>query len=142
MFAATLQTQTLVSHAPTSALEAAAADQGEAMLHGEAVAIGLRFALFEAKEGSLSKEPLGEESLKDAAWIERWLQTHLPMPELTWPTAEVLWHWMSNDKKNVHAEVRDMAWRGIGQIHWPVIWEKSAFEATWTRFLRLTFSEA
>ena len=131
-----------LGHTVAHALEAAAADQGEALLHGEAVAIGLRFALFEAKEGSLSKEPLSGESLEEAAWIERWLQTHLPLPELTWPTAEVLWHWMSHDKKNVHAEVRDMAWRGIGQIHWPVIWEKSAFEATWTRFLRLTFSEA
>ena len=69
------------------ALEAAAADQGEAMLHGEAVAIGLRFALFEAKEAR-SQRSLGEDKLKDAAWIERWLQTHLPMPELTWPTAE------------------------------------------------------
>ena len=131
-----------LGHTVAHALEAATADQGEALLHGEAVAVGLRFALFEAKEGVLSKEPLDGESLNDAAWIEQWLQAHLPLPELTWPTSEVLWHWMSHDKKNVHVEVRDMAWRGVGQIHWPLTWEKSAFEATWTRFLRLTFSEA
>ena len=130
-----------LGHTVAHALEAATADQGEPLLHGEAVAVGLRFALFEASEGVLSKEPLGEKSAADSTWIEHWLQTHLPMPEMTWPTAEVLWPWMIQDKKNVHVEVRDMAWRGVGQIHWPVTWEKSAFEATWTRFLRLTFNE-
>jgi 3-dehydroquinate synthase len=130
-----------LGHTVAHALEAATADQGEPLLHGEAVAVGLRFALFEASEGVLSKEPLGEESAADSTWIEHWLQAHLPLPELIWPAAEVLWHWMIHDKKNVHVEVRDMAWRGVGQIHWPVTWEKSAFEATWTRFLRLTFNE-
>ena len=130
-----------LGHTVAHALEAATADQGEPLLHGEAVAVGLRFALFEASEGVLSKEPLGEESAADSTWIEQWLQSHLPLPELNWPTAEVLWPWMIQDKKNVHVEVRDMAWRGVGQIHWPVTWEKSAFEATWTRFLRLTFNE-
>ena len=130
-----------LGHTLAHAMEAAAADQGGTLLHGEAVAIGLRFALFEAREGALSKETLGEDGVTDAAWIERWLQAHLPLPELTWPNAEVLWHWMVQDKKNVRVEVRDMAWRGIGQIQWPLAWEKSAFEATWRRFLRLTFSE-
>ena len=130
-----------LGHTLAHALEAAMADQSESLLHGEAVAMGLRFALFEARMGTLSSKPLGEESRKDASWIEQWLQAHLPLPESTWPTAEVLWHWMSHDKKNIHNEVRDMAWRGVGQIHWPLAWEKSAFEATWTRFLRLTFSE-
>ena len=131
-----------LGHTVAHALEAAVADQDESLLHGEAVAIGLKFALFEATKGTLSTEIIGEEHAADAAWIEQWLQAHLPLPELTWPTAEVLWHWMSHDKKNVHVEVRDMAWRGVGQVHWPLTWEKSAFEATWTCFLRLMCSEA
>ena len=129
-----------LGHTVAHALEAAAADEGETLLHGEAVAIGLRFALFEAEESALATEILDQKAQDEAAWIEQWLQAHLPVPELTWPTEDALWHWMNHDKKNRHAEVRDMAWRGTGRIHWPLTWEKSAFEATWKRFLRLTFS--
>lgn len=131
-----------LGHTVAHALEAEAAIQGETLLHGEAVALGLRFALFEAKHGALTEEPLDEEGLKDAVWIDQWLQAHLPLPESKWPDANALWQWMSHDKKNTHAEVRDMAWRGVGRINWPLTWEKVAFEATWTRFLRLSFSEA
>ena len=131
-----------LGHTVAHALEAEAAIQGETLLHGEAVALGLRFALFEAKHGALTEEPLDEEGLKDAVWIDQWLQAHLPLPESKWPDANALWQWMSHDKKNTHAEVRDMAWRGVGRINWPLTWEKAAFEATWTRFLRLSFSEA
>ena len=129
-----------LGHTVAHALEAAAADEGETLLHGEAVAIGLRFALFEAEESALATETLDQKAQDEAAWIEQWLQAHLPVPELTWPTEDVLWHWMNHDKKNRHAEVRDMAWRGTRRVHWPLTWEKSAFEATWKRFLRLTFS--
>ena len=56
--------------------------------------------------------------------------------------ANALWRWMHHDKKNHHAEVRDMAWRGIGRVEWPLSWEKQIFEATWEQFLRLKFSGA
>ena len=124
-----------LGHTVAHALEAAAADEGETLLHGEAVAIGLRFALFEAEESALATETLDQKARDEAAWIEQWLQAHLPVPELTWPTEDALWHWMNHDKKNRHG-VRDMAWRHRA-IHCTDL--ENQLEATWKRFLRLTF---
>ena len=130
-----------LGHTVAHALEAAASDQGESLLHGEAVAVGLRFALFEATQCALSPDSLDTEGQTDSKWIDHWLEAHLPLPEMAWPTANALWRWMHHDKKNHHAEVKDMAWRGIGRVEWPLSWEKQIFEATWEQFLRLKFSE-
>ena len=131
-----------LGHTVAHALEAEIASQGKSLLHGEAVAVGLRFALFEATQCALTPEPLEAESQKDALWMEHWLREHVPVPDIDWPAAGALWTWMCQDKKNQHADVRDMAWRGVGQVTWPLTWKKSAFEATWERFLRLTFNRS
>ena len=43
---------------------------------------------------------------------------------------------MTHDKKNVADKVVDVAWHGWGKVEWPVMLEKSTFEATWARFVR------
>ena len=77
-----------LGHTVAHALEAAASDQGESLLHGEAVAVGLRFALFEATQCALSPDSLDTEGQTDSKWIDHWLETHLPLPEMAWPTAK------------------------------------------------------
>ena len=118
-----------LGHTFGHAVEAHFAATTHPWLHGEAVALGLRLALFQAKDSSPEA----------CLFLDRWLATHVPLPNtpLTqWPDAESLWSHMAHDKKNVADLVVDVAWHGWGKAEWPVMLEKSAFEATWTRFVR------
>ena len=128
-----------LGHTVAHALEAEVSQKGGALLHGEAVSMGLRFALFEARHGALAPIEAAEHLQNDAAWLEKWISENVPLPDMTWPAAHALWTWMCHDKKNLHDEVRDMAWRGVGQVIWPLAWEKKDFEATWEHFLRYSF---
>ena len=56
--------------------------------------------------------------------MRTWLLTHVPVPSVKLPEAEVLWAEMQADKKNAYDAVRDIAWRGHGNLIWPVEWEK------------------
>ena len=118
-----------LGHTVGHAVEAHFAATDHPWLHGEAVALGLKFVLFQAQDH------VPEACL----FLDRWLATHVPLPDtpLTqWPDAEALWSHMAHDKKNVADQVVDVTWHGWGQAEWPVMLEKSAFEATWGRFVR------
>ena len=118
-----------LGHTVGHAVEAHFAATAHPWLHGEAVALGLRFVLFQA----MDRAP------EACLFLDRWLETHVPLPNTPlaqWPDAESLWSHMTHDKKNVADQVVDVAWHGWGKASWPVMLEKSAFEATWGRFVR------
>ena len=118
-----------LGHTVGHAVEAHFAATAHPWLHGEAVALGLRFVLFQAKDSSPEA----------CLFLDRWLAIQVPLPgaPLTqWPDAESLWSHMAHDKKNVADQVVDVAWHGWGKAEWPVMLEKSTFEATWARFVR------
>ena len=118
-----------LGHTVGHAIEAHFAVTAHPWLHGEAVAMGLRLVLFQAKESSPEA----------CLFLDNWLATHVPLPDTPlaqWPDAEALWSHMTHDKKNVADQVVDVAWRGWGQAKCPVMLEKSTFEATWARFVR------
>ena len=72
-------------------------------------------------------------------FLDNWLATHVPLPDTPlaqWPDVEALWSHMAHDKKNVANQVVDVGWHGWGKAEWPVMLEKSAFEATWAGFVR------
>lgn len=125
-----------LGHTVGHALESACLSTSSPLLHGEAVAVGLAFALWEAQHPALSEEQLTQDASQEAAAFRDWLNLHVPVFRPDWPEAEVLWAFMTQDKKNVGSEVRDVAWRGTGTLIWPVSWKKAAFEATWNKFLR------
>ena len=125
-----------LGHTVAHAIEAFTASSPEPWLHGEAVAVGLHFALFEMTQLALSERPQESQAEGQAVQMVRWLQDNVPVPT-TWPfEAHELWAHMVHDKKNVANEVRDVAWRGVGEVVWPVHWKKESFEATWNAFVR------
>ena len=125
-----------LGHTVAHAVEACTAATPAPWLHGEAVASGLHFALFEMTQLSLSARPAGAQAEVQAVSMVQWLSKHVPVPK-SWPfAAQDLWAHMVHDKKNVGDEVRDVAWRGVGDVVWPVHWKKDAFEATWEAFVR------
>ena len=115
-----------LGHTIGHAVEAHFSATNAPWLHGEAVALGLRFAIFVAAESS----PDDFQPLKD------WLQRQVPLPSVKFPTANELWPIMKHDKKNSLGEVREVHWKGWGDVVWPEILEKDAFKATWPAFLR------
>ena len=118
-----------LGHTVGHAIEAHFAATAQSWLHGEAVALGLRFVLFQAKDAAPEA----------CQFLDRWIATHVPLPDTPlaqWPDAEALWSHMTHDKKNVADKVVDVAWHGWGKVEWPVMLEKSTFEATWARFVR------
>ena len=125
-----------LGHTVGHAAEALAAKDNTPWLHGEAVALGLHFALFESEALALSTAPSAEGAESDAAWIAAWLKAHVPLPTDWTFSASDLWRHMIHDKKNVGDEVRDVAWRGVGHAVWPASWKQDAFEATWRAFMR------
>ncbi len=125
-----------LGHTVAHAIEAFTASSSESWLHGEAVAVGLHFALFEMTQLALSEHPKGAQAEVQATQMAQWLKEYVPVPK-TWPFgAHDLWAHMVHDKKNVANEVRDVAWRGVGEVVWPVHWKKDSFEATWSAFVR------
>jgi 3-dehydroquinate synthase len=123
-----------LGHTVGHAIEAHFATTVHPWLHGEAVALGLRFVLFQAKD----------HAPEACMFLDNWLGAHVPLPATPlaqWPDAGVLWARMTHDKKNVADQVVDVAWLGWGKAEWPVMLEKSTFEATWVRFVR-SFEEA
>ena len=118
-----------LGHTVGHAIEAHFATTVHPWLHGEAVALGLRFVLFQAQH----------HAPEACMFLDNWLGAHVPLPATPlaqWPDAGVLWARMTHDKKNVADQVMDVAWLGWGKAEWPVMLEKSAFEATWVRFVR------
>ena len=129
--------QTLnLGHTVGHAIESHFVTQSEPWLHGEAVALGLHFAIHESTQGSLSPEATSDHHDEEARFISEWLSKHVPLPIGDLPLAEELWPYMIADKKNAFGEVRDVAWRGAGSLVWPVVWKKDTFEATWSAFRR------
>lgn len=125
-----------LGHTLGHAIEACTALSPEPWLHGEAVAVGLHFALFEMSHPSLTTRPASNHARDQAEQMTRWLHDHVPVPR-NWPfDAQQLWSHMVHDKKNVGDEIRDVAWRGVGHVVWPVHWKKDSFEATWQAFVR------
>lgn len=125
-----------LGHTVGHALESACLSTSSPLLHGEAVAVGLAFALWEAEHPALCEEQLTQDAAQEAAAFRAWLNHQIPVSRTDWPAAGVLWAFMMQDKKNVGNEVRDVAWRGTGTLIWPASWKKGAFEATWNDFLR------
>ncbi|MDA0940358.1 MAG: 3-dehydroquinate synthase [Bacteroidetes bacterium] len=125
-----------LGHTLGHALESACLSTSTPLLHGEAVAMGLAFALWEAEHPALCEEQLTPDAAQEAATFRAWLNHQIPVSRTDWPAAGVLWAFMMQDKKNVGNEVRDVAWRGTGRLVWPASWKKAAFEATWHDFLR------
>ena len=118
-----------LGHTVGHAIEAHYAESAQPWLHGEAVSLGLRLVLFQAQDSSPEA----------CLFLDRWLATHVPLPDTPlaqWPDADALWSQMAHDKKNVADQVVDVAWHGWGKATWPVMLEKSTFEATWARFVR------
>ena len=128
-----------LGHTVGHALESACMSSTTPLLHGEAVAVGLAFALWEAEHPALCEEQLTQDAAQEAAAFRAWLHHHIPVSRSAWPEAEELWAYMVQDKKNIGNEVRDVAWRGTGKLIWPASWKKAAFEATWNNFLRCWF---
>ena len=126
-----------LGHTVAHALEASTATIQCAWLHGEAVALGLHFALHEALNPVMGAgDAMSAEDTEHAQWMGQWLKEWIPLPEGPWPDAASLWTFMTEDKKNVGDEVRDMAWRGVGKVVGPVSWKRDTFEATWETFVR------
>ena len=125
-----------LGHTVGHAIEAATANTNTPWLHGEAVALGIHFCLHESECLVLDKSPLDDGSVADREAMSSWLRKHVPLPKAPIPESTVLWQHMVHDKKNVGHCVRDVAWRGVGQVTWPVEWNSSEFEATWTTFVR------
>ena len=127
-----------LGHTVAHALESWSMAQGTAWLHGEAVAVGLQFALFEMSNETLtvgSSAPLASMPAP-ATGFQRWLKQAIPMPTPLPENGETLWPWMMQDKKNQGEAVMDLAIRPSSQGLWLARWEKHAFEATWTKFVR------
>jgi len=125
-----------LGHTVGHAVEALLADSRNTLLHGEAVAIGLHFALHEARNPVWKVGQNSEDVEPHAALVETWLRENVPVPPVDLPDAERMWDCMLHDKKNTAFVVQDVAWRGLGSVIWPVAWKKTSFEATWTRFVR------
>ena len=125
-----------LGHTVAHAIEACTASSPAPWLHGEAVAVGLHFALFEMSQLALNERPERAQAEVQAEQMVQWLHEFVPVPT-NWPFgAHDLWAHMVHDKKNVADEVRDVAWRGVGDVVWPVHWKKDSFEATWNAFVR------
>lgn len=131
-----IRNQLNLGHTVGHALESHFAMSDSPWLHGEAVAVGLHFALYESEHANLSKFPLDDFDQTQCLQMRTWLLTHVPVPKVQLPEAEVLWAGMQADKKNAYDAVRDIAWRGHGKLVWPVEWKKASFEATWGAFSR------
>lgn len=115
-----------LGHTVGHAVEAHFSTTDVPWLHGEAVALGLRFAIFMASESST----------EDFQPLKDWLRRQVPLPSVKWPSAAELWPLMVHDKKNSLTEVREVQWQSWGEVIWPKILEKVTFEATWQSFLR------
>ena len=122
-----------LGHTVGHAVEAHFGDSANPWLHGEAVALGLKFALHEAELSALDNTPTSQDSI---VALESWIRKNIPLPKASLPSAEQLWSRMVHDKKNVKNEVRDLAWRGTGNVVGPLVWKKETFKATWDSFLR------
>jgi 3-dehydroquinate synthase len=125
-----------LGHTVGHALEALCTDAPNGLLHGEAVALGLLFSMHEARHPVWSDAGDSVERQGHAELADAWLRRHVPIPAVGLPDAERMWECMLHDKKNTSGVVRDVAWRGMGSVIWPVEWKKTAFEATWASFLR------
>ena len=136
-----------LGHTVGHAIESWSMTTDKPWLHGEAIALGLRFALFE----SVNQQLLADKSIHvlernggptiDSRQLSSWLREHIPPPTALPQTGSELWTWMTQDKKNVADRVSDIAIRQNGQLEWPAFWEKSQFEATWSAFLRFTCND-
>lgn len=132
-----------LGHTTAHAIEGWSNSQNQPWLHGQAVALGLAFALYESQEPGLTNErgiPFAASSDKVEDFPRTWLQSLVACCPRARPEAEDLWPFMVHDKKNKAGRVQDVAWRGMGVIHWPAFWEKQRFEATWNGFLRSSFN--
>ena len=99
-----------LGHTAGHALESWALKEGHDLLHGEAVAWGLRFAL------ALSADRLDQDS-PEALWmlsVAEGFKHQLSCP-VTPPSADVLWEWAVRDKKNHGREVLIVLLAGPGQ---------------------------
>lgn len=113
-------------HTAGHALEALMAQNGTPILHGEAVAQGLRCAL------QLSVSELGlDQGVADTASAA--LQRFVPLPtgRMTPATAELLWPFMLTDKKNREGQVRFVLLEALGkpQMDQPV--DFTTFAQAW-----------
>ena len=131
-----LRTVLNLGHTVGHAVEAAMANSATPWLHGEAVALGLHFCLYESTCLVLDKSPLDNDAIRNREAMSTWLRRHVPLPDTPIPESEALWQHMVHDKKNVGNSVHDLAWRGVGRLIWPVEWNSSEFEATWDTFTR------
>ena len=136
-----------LGHTVGHAIESWSMTTDEPWLHGEAVALGLRFALFESTNQRLTVDKSihvlerNGEPTDPPHQLSSWLREHIPPPTLLPQAGSELWAWMTRDKKNVADRVADIAIREHGQLVWPAFWKKSQFEATWSAFLRFTCND-
>lgn len=95
-----------LGHTAGHALESWAMSEERDLLHGEAVAWGLRVAL------AISAERHGDpdSALKQAG---HWLASNFPCPVVA-PEAEALWPWALQDKKNDGDQVNMVLLHGLG----------------------------
>lgn len=96
-------------HTSGHALESWALQQGLDLLHGEAVAWGMRVALLVSAHRCTS--PLAAERLRNTS---HWLGLHFPCP-VNPPSVEDLWPWMRMDKKNEAQQVLMVLLDDLGQ---------------------------
>ena len=125
-----------LGHTLGHAVEGCTSETSQPWLHGEAVTLGLHFAIFEMSHEVLTQENLNELPHEQAKKLSAFLRAQVPLPQNWSFTGEELWSYMAHDKKNVGNEIRDVAWRGVGTVLWPVHWKKQSFEATWSAFVR------
>jgi 3-dehydroquinate synthase len=132
-----------LGHTVAHAIEGWGSSQRQPWLHGQAVALGLAFAVYECQKPGLANRagtlfPASTDQLADLP--RTWLQSLVACCPRIRPEAEELWSFMVHDKKNKAGRVQDVAWRGMGVVRWPAFWEKQHFEATWNGFLRFPFN--
>ncbi len=127
-----------LGHTVGHALESWSMAQGISCLHGEAVAVGLRFALFEASHEALvlgTSEPLAAMPAPPSGF-QAWLKQAIPLPTELPKDGAALWPWMTQDKKNQGVAVIDLAIRPSDQGLWLGSWGKNTLKATWAKFVR------
>lgn len=113
-----LRKQLNFGHTAGHAVESWAMQEERDLLHGEAVAWGMRVAL--AASTLKFGDPNG--TMAQAA---RWIAKHLPCPVIP-PDAETLWPWALQDKKNEEQTVQMVLLQDLGQ---PVTDQPMPFEA-------------
>ncbi|MDA0729706.1 MAG: 3-dehydroquinate synthase [Bacteroidetes bacterium] len=132
-----------LGHTTAHAIEGWSSSHHRPWLHGEAVALGLAFAIYESQSPGLINGQgalIPESTSRLADFPQTWLAYLVACCPRVRPDADDLWPFMVHDKKNKEGLIQDIAWRGMGIAHWPAFWEKRRFEATWNGFLRSPFN--